>query len=284
MKFELLKQLHANKHQQKHATRAQIAQVFSKTHNSNRATKPATLKLKKRKPLWKELATLAATSLCIWGMSHVGLNFSAYAQIAEFKMQTLQASLFEKEVEPVVIEKMKKVGVSRNTKTVQTEKKVFDSVINDLNVYPSDNRVVLPRIGKNVPLIEVTSNKNWNTLESNIQSGLQNGVVVHPISHDPGNFGNFFLTGHSSYYKWDPGRYKDVFALLHEMKSGDMIEVYWEGKKYTYEMEESRVVPPTEVSVLDQPVDKKIITLMTCTPIGTNTNRLIWTGNLVSIE
>ena len=96
MKLKLLQQLHSNKQAQKHKTRAQIASVFSMEHNQKRQTKPNILKLKKRKPLWKEIALLAATSMSIWGISHVGLNFSAYAQIAEFKMQTLQASLFEK--------------------------------------------------------------------------------------------------------------------------------------------------------------------------------------------
>jgi len=96
--------------------------------------------------------------------------------------------------------------------------------------------------------------------------------------------GNFFLTGHSSYYAWDNGRYKDVFALLHEVEAGDEAIIYWEGKKYTYILEQSKIIPPTEVSVLKQPDDKSIITLMTCTPVGTNKNRLIWTGRLVSVE
>jgi sortase A len=129
-------------------------------------------------------------------------------------------------------------------------------------------------------LVTVPQHQNWNQLEGNIQSGLQNGVVVHPVSHDPGSFGNFFLTGHSSYYAWDEGRFKDVFALLHEVKVGDIVEVYWEGKKYEYKIRESRVVAPTAVEVLDQPEDLKILTLMTCTPVGTNKNRLILTGEL----
>jgi len=109
-------------------------------------------------------------------------------------------------------------------------------------------------------------------------------VVVHPISRDPGNFGNFFVTGHSSYYEWDEGRYKDVFALLAEVKEGDNVEVYWEGKKYVYKMRQKEIVPPTKTSVLAQPDDKSIITLMTCYPIGTDEKRLIWVGDLVKVQ
>ncbi|PID70509.1 hypothetical protein CSB37_02365 [bacterium DOLZORAL124_38_8] len=278
MSLQTIQALHRAKHAHKQTTRKQIAQVFAHKHNQQRQF----LRLKKKRPLWKELAILATTSLSIWGISHVGLNFSAYAQIAEFKTKQLTANLFTKPT-PKPVKIMKKVGVKRAT-IKKTPESVFTSVIGDLKVYPSDNRIVLPRIGKNVPLVEVEAKKNWHALETNIQKGLQNGVVVHPISHHPGNFGNFFLTGHSSYYKWDPGRYKDVFALLHELKEGDTVDVYWSGKKYTYKLDESRVIPPTEVSVLDQPTDQKIITLMTCTPIGTNTNRLIWTGKLIKVE
>jgi len=131
---------------------------------------------------------------------------------------------------------------------------------------------------------EVVVEEKLEKVTNNIQSGLQNGVVVHPISHSPGNFGNFFLTGHSSYYAWDKGRFKDVFALLHEVKVGDQIEVYWEGKKYVYKIKAEEVVPPTAVEVLNQPKDKFLITLMTCTPVGTNKNRLILTGELKSQE
>ncbi|MBT6831460.1 sortase, partial [bacterium] len=65
---------------------------------------------------------------------------------------------------------------------------------------------------------------------------------------------------------------------------GDEVEVYWEGKKYLYQLDQSFVIPPTQTSVLNQPTDEKMITLMTCTPVGTNKNRLIWTGDLIAVE
>ena len=255
--------------------------------------------LEKRRPLWQDILYLAGVVLVIWSLVHLFLNRGAFAQIAEFKYETLKASTFEvwedyKTSEQKVkvrqaknqVVKLHKVSYNRskvvfrkkNLTPKNQAKKVFEAI----NVYPSDNRLVIPRIGKNVPLVGVPSHQNWNQLEGNIQKGLQNGVVVHPVSHDPGNFGNFFLTGHSSYYTWDKGRFKDVFALLHEVKVGDIVEVYWEGKKYEYKIKSSKIVPPTAVEVLKQPKDEKILTLMTCTPVGTNKNRLILTGELKS--
>lgn len=241
------------------------------------------LKLKSRRPLWKDLIMFTVTTIGVWGFSHVAMNYSAFAQIATYKLQTSITNLQEVfKPEPIAkLEKVKeKTKQDYKYKKENSAKKTFKNMM----VYPSDNRIVLPRINKNVPLIKVPNNKNWKELEKTIQKGLQEGVVVHPISRAPGNMGNFFLTGHSSYYAWDNGRYKDVFALLHEVEENDKAIVYWEGKKYTYKLEKSRIVPPTEVSILKQPKDKSIITLMTCTPVGTNKNRLIWTGELISVE
>lgn len=227
----------------------------------------------------------------VWGGTHLAMNYDAFAQITEYRYKTLQTSvvsdleaLKRAETKTIKKETVKLEKVELETVTLKKQKwsskneakKVFEK----MELYPSDNRLYIPRIWKNVPLIDVPNHKNWKQLEKNIQNGLQNGVVVHPISHSPGNFGNFFLTGHSSYYKWDNGRFKDVFALLHEVKVGDIVEIYWEGKKYEYKIRVSKVVPPTDVSVLNQPKNRSIISLMTCTPVGTNKNRLILVGDL----
>jgi len=245
-------------------------------------TSPFNFKLRRRRPLWKDIATFGATSLVLWGVSHVALNFSAFAEITEYKAKNLTASvveMFEEEKEnPLLLASKVAPRVKKTQKTHVAE------VFATWNVHPSDNRLVIPRIEKNVPLVTVPTHKNWKQLETNIQKGLRGGVVIHPVSHSPERMGNFFLTGHSSYYAWDKGRYKDVFALLHEVQEGDIAEVYWNGKKYVYELTQSTIILPTETSVLKQPNDRRIITLMTCTPVGTNKNRLIWTGNLIRIE
>lgn len=251
--------------------------------NDEPISSPFNFKLRKRRPLWKDMMTFASTSMAIWGMSHVAMNYSAFADIAEYKVGELTASIvesFEGDVDKAIdLSSLKKVE-----KQKKTPKNHVAEVFASWDVHPSDNRLVIPRIDKNVPLVTVPNHKNWKQLETTIQKGLQGGVVVHPISRTPeDSSGNFFLTGHSSYYAWDSGRFKDVFALLHEVEEGDEVEVYWNGKKYVYELTQSKVVPPTETSVLRQPKDRRMITLMTCTPVGTNKNRLIWTGNLVRV-
>jgi sortase A len=100
-------------------------------------------------------------------------------------------------------------------------------------------------------------------------------VVHYPGTAQPGQIGNVFITGHSSYYLWDPGKYKDVFVRLHDMDVGDEFTVFWNQNTYHYRIRERKVVAPEETSVLSQPQHERIATLMTCTPIGTAKNRLV---------
>ena len=146
-------------------------------------------------------------------------------------------------------------------------------------VGPFEDRLIIPTLGENVPIVRPPMNalidKNWSQFESDIQTSLRDGVVHYPGSARPGQAGNFFLTGHSSYYPWDDGRYKSVFARLPELNIGDTYFVYYGGDRHSYRVIEKYEVKPNNVSVLDQPSNKRIATLMTCTPVGTTLRRLI---------
>ncbi len=146
-------------------------------------------------------------------------------------------------------------------------------------VGPPENRLVIPKIGKNIPIVippmDSLIGEDWIQFEKDIQASLRDGVVHYPGTARPGQAGNFFVTGHSSYYPWDSGKYKDVFSRLDELERGDTYSVYYGGDLHTYRVTEKKEVKPTNVSVLDQPTDKRISTLMTCIPIGTTLRRLV---------
>lgn len=152
-------------------------------------------------------------------------------------------------------------------------------------VGPPENRLIIPKLNLNVP-IEVPSNadllkEDWAALEEDIQSALQDGVVHYPGTARPGQAGNFFVTGHSSYFPWAPGKFKSIFARLGELNVGDEYWVYYGGDKFRYVIEGKKEIKPSDVSVLDQPVSKRTATLMTCTPVGTTLRRLIITAQEV---
>ena len=165
---------------------------------------------------------------------------------------------------------------------------VFD--LTDMGqLYPDEMRLEVPKVFsgtipvKNVE-IENFDFKDLYESENKIQEALQQGVVHYPFTADPDEYGNVFITGHSSYQPWDPGKYKDIFALLHKLEEGDQYFVTYKGKRYTYTVREIFEIQPDDVSVLEQPLDEKISTLMTCTPVGTTLRRLIVRAELTDVS
>jgi sortase A len=118
-------------------------------------------------------------------------------------------------------------------------------------------------------------------LTADILRALQDGVVRYPKSGLPNQIGNTFLTGHSSNYWWEKGRYKTVFVLLDKLVAGDLIYLKYSGTLYSYKVSDQKIVSPTESSVLE-PTKEPILRLMTCTPTGTALKRRIVTANLIA--
>ncbi len=154
----------------------------------------------------------------------------------------------------------------------------------DIDIAPSDDRLIIPRINQNIPVVRVSSKSliehDWDALEKEMQEALRDGVVHYPGTSVPGQKGNVVITGHSSYFPWDPGRFKDVFALLHDVEVGDEIVMYYQQDKYKYEVNDIEIVLPENIDVLKQTPDDRL-TLITCTPVGTNLKRLIVTAKPV---
>ncbi len=73
-----------------------------------------------------------------------------------------------------------------------------------------------------------------------------------------------------------------LFTRLDEMEIGDTFCVYVMNHKLTYKVDQIEVVLPTDVSYLQKEEGKTLCTLITCTPYGINTHRLLVRGELVS--
>lgn len=149
----------------------------------------------------------------------------------------------------------------------------------DTNV-SSDPRLVIPKINVDVPaLYDVGS--DYNSQMAAMQKGVAHFAIPGANSH-PGEVGNTVLSGHSSNDLFDPGDYKFIFAQLDKLVPGDTIYANYNRKRYTYVVTKTNVVQPTDVSALIYPTNKPILTLITCTPLGTSLNRLLVTAEQVS--
>jgi len=111
-----------------------------------------------------------------------------------------------------------------------------------------------------------------------IGEGIDMETLKYAVGHFtdtamPGEKGNFCVAGHRSY------TYNEYFNRLDEMKIGDEIIVKTVKGEYKYKVYETKVVEPTEVSVLE-PTKDATLTLVTCTPVRVATHRLIIKGRL----
>ncbi len=120
-----------------------------------------------------------------------------------------------------------------------------------------------------IPKIKVSS----AILEGTDDSALKYTVGHYPGLGEIGQPGNYVLLGHRNYV------YGHFFRNLDRLEVGDEVLITKDGKKYNYVVYESFVVSPEEVWVLNK-TEESIVTMITCTPIGTYTDRLIVRGQL----
>lgn len=107
---------------------------------------------------------------------------------------------------------------------------------------------------------------------SEYKKALREGVAHFKDTAKPGEDGNIFIFGHSS--SLGDGRYKVVFERLPELKEGDSIQLHYKNNDYYYAVTETKVVAYDDLSWTERG-GEKVLTLMTCYPIGSSEKRLI---------
>ena len=237
------------------------------------------------------------TSLIIFIVLIIWTNYNAYLNIAKwffFKeeiekesksiLPSVEASnLKEKTIEKVTEEK--KEEEEKASLSIKKYKKELDNknISLKIEITPYENRVVIPKIGKNIPLVEIKNRKidSEHELEDIFMKELENGVVRYPGSAIPWEEWNSFIFGHSSNFPWMNGDYNEVFSNLNFLEEWDEIIIYYNQKKFKYIVKEKRVIKPGDVSVLKKNISKKELSIMTCWPIWTTLNRLVVTGEMV---
>ena len=140
---------------------------------------------------------------------------------------------------------------------------------------PRDTKfsILIPRIGASAKIIpNVDPSKASEFLPI-----LRTGVAHAKGTVFPGKKGNTYLFAHSTDNFWDVGRYNAVFYLLKDLRPGDEVVIFFEHKRYTYVVKETKIVKPSDVSYIvdSQKQDKEVLILQTCWPPGTTWDRLL---------
>ena len=172
------------------------------------------------------------------------------------------------------------IGTVAYKKIVTSQKQnelleAFESQLAEGDNENTEEEVNLDSINGYTPIaiMEIPSIK----LKQPVVEGITEDVIKYflgkfPESTMPGEVGNFAVAGHRV------SDYTDAFINLYKVKPGDNVIVTTKDGKYTYEVEESFIVDPEQVEVLEN-ADYEKITLITCT-IGSK-RRVIVTGKLI---
>jgi sortase A len=138
--------------------------------------------------------------------------------------------------------------------------------------------IIIPKINVQIPVIYGVNSID----ERAVQKALEDGVLHYADTALPGQNGNVVIVGHSSNNIFNKGKYKFAFVLLSRLEPGDTFYLQKDGKRYTYQIYQKKIVKPNDVSVLGPADRPATATLITCDPPGTSINRLVVTGEQIS--
>jgi len=128
----------------------------------------------------------------------------------------------------------------------------------------------VPRLGIKDAIVETNS----PNLSPETSLGHYDGSAL------PGSKGNAFIYGHSVLpWFYNPRNYRTIFSTLGDLKTGDEFQIKYMGEDLSYVVESKELLSPDKVDPLAgfKPayLNESTITLMTCWPAGTKTNRLL---------
>lgn len=168
--------------------------------------------------------------------------------------------------------------VSPNTDDVATSIEAVDPSITQA-VSP-EPRLIIPKLNIDVPVA-------FGISTDEVMEAMNHGVAQFSVpgaNAMPGQVGNLVISGHSAGDIYSSNPYKFIFSGLERLTEGDLMYVNYNSVRYTYRMTKSEVVEPTNVAALIYSTQKPMLTLITCTPLGTSRYRLLITGEQISPE
>ena len=129
--------------------------------------------------------------------------------------------------------------------------------------------VEVPTIGVTLPIFHGTNN---STLERGVGHLLGSSLPVG------GESTHSVLTAHSGMAS------QKMFSDLDRLKIGDIFFLDVLGEKLAYQVDQIKTVLPYDTTFLQTEIGNDLCTLVTCTPFGVNTHRLLVRGTRIPYE
>ena len=155
------------------------------------------------------------------------------------------------------------LALSNGNSTILSEDS-YNSILNAGNGVIGS--IEIPKIGVNLPIYHGTSDE---VLSSGVGHLFGSSFPVG------GESTRSILTGHRGLPS------AKLFTRLDEVELGDLFFIKVFGKTLAYSVNDKIVIEPSELEKLGVVEGEDLVTLVTCTPYGVNTHRLIVTGKQV---
>ena len=152
---------------------------------------------------------------------------------------------------------------------VSKDNAVYQEYLAELNTLDVMSEVTIPSINIKLPIYHGTSDE---TLSRGV--GHLFGTAL-PVG---GDNTHAVITGHTGMPD------ATMFDNLDKMDVGDVVYLNTYGKKLKYEVDNIEVVLPEETDSLWPKPDQDLLTLITCTPYGVNSHRLLVHAHRVEMD
>ena len=146
-----------------------------------------------------------------------------------------------------------------------------DSSLQYANILKANNEGLMARL--KIPSISLDLPVYHGTADDTLLKGL--GHLEGTSLPVGGEGTRSVITGHRGLAE------ATMFTNLDKVKTGDSLIVEVFGEVLTYRVTSTKVVEPEETEALRVEEGKDLLTLVTCTPLGINTHRILLTGERI---
>lgn len=235
----------------------------SRPERTSRYATPA----KRRRAISSLILVLCGVLILLYPVMATYLNNRGQSVVSQYYTDEMNSQFTDEEIEQMI-----SAASSYNDEIeggpildpwltrVREDNPAYTRYLEQLNLADAMGRVIIPSINSDLPIYHGTTEE---VLEKGVghlfgTSLPVGGLRTHAV-----------LTGHTGLARatmWDN---------LREIKTGDAIFVQVGKKQLKYEVHGTEVVLPGETKGLEPVANEDLLTLITCTPYGVNSHRLL---------
>lgn len=240
---------------------------------SGASTSPSSAKAKKKKKSWVPtliLVLILVAGLCIiayptfsdwWNSFHQSRAIAAYSSVVEDTDPELMARMLEE-----AREYNRKLLMDSNRYSMDDDElEEYNSVL-DLSGNGVMGYIQIKAIDVNLPIYHGTDESVLQVAIGHLQ-----GTSL-PVG---GQSTHCAVSGHRGLPS------AKLFTDLDKLTEGDTFTITILNETLTYEVDQIRIVEPTDISDLNIVTGEDYLTLITCTPYGINSHRLLVRGRRI---